>query len=295
MGLFVPGIDSVQRLGRFNCQLSTPDYFRLMNTRIVRGRAFTGEDRAGTPLVAVVSDAMARVLWPGLDPLGQCLRVGTNAAPCTAVIGVAEDAVHQSLTDDQHFMYYLPLDQTQPAGGNQIFVRVRGDVSTAAERVRSVLTAAMPGEGYVSVQPLADLVDTQRRSWQVGATMFVAFGILALLVASVGLYGVISHNVAQRSHELGVRAALGARSADILSLVVGQGLRFARRTVAGSPAGGIGWTGPCPPWMVVTPRSRSDCQLCATIAGSSSPTIHPSVRSPVNGRDQGGSGSRAHN
>src|SRR5687768_10747130 len=90
----------------------------------------------------------------------------------------------------------------------------------------------MPGQAYVTVRPLEEVVDGQRRSWKVGATMFVAFGVLALLVAAVGLYGVIGYNVAQRMHELGVRVALGAQSRDIMRLVVGQGMRFALAGVA---------------------------------------------------------------
>jgi ABC-type antimicrobial peptide transport system permease subunit len=90
----------------------------------------------------------------------------------------------------------------------------------------------MPGPAYVKVTPLEDLVSAQRRSWQLGAMMFVAFGALALVVAAVGLYGVIGYNVAQRMHELGVRIALGAQSRDIIKLVVGQGLSFAVAGVA---------------------------------------------------------------
>ena len=89
MGLFVPGIDSVGRLGRFTYQTASADYFETIGTRIVRGRSFTAADAEGAPPVVVVSEAMARVLWPKADALGQCLRVGADSMPCTTVVGVA--------------------------------------------------------------------------------------------------------------------------------------------------------------------------------------------------------------
>ena len=237
--LKVAGIDSVERLGRFNYQVTTSGYFDVMRTRILRGRAFDTRDARGTPPSVVVSESMARVLWPGKEPLGQCIQVTWNGLaglpkwPCTMVIGVAEDALYQSITDEQRLTYYLAADQLDPSWGRTLFVRMKtSNIDAEIERVRRALQAAMPGDAFVVVRPLRERVDDQRRSWRLGATLFVTFGVLALVVAGVGLYGVIAYNVMQRMHELGVRVALGAVWTDIVRLVVAQSLAMAAAGVA---------------------------------------------------------------
>ncbi|MFI5246505.1 MAG: FtsX-like permease family protein, partial [Gemmatimonadales bacterium] len=238
--LYVDGIDSVSKLGRFDSQTAGAGYFETMGTRILRGRAITAADRTGAPRVIVVSDGMASAIWPGKDALGECVRVATwrtprELAPCSTVIGIAEDAVHNPVTDEP-LRYYVPIDQYPELGARRLLLRVLGAPAAAAEGIRRALQREMPGQQYVTVRPLGELVDDQRRSWAIGATMFAGFGALALIVAAVGLYGVISYNVAQRMQELGVRVALGAQPANILGLVVGQAVRFA---LAGVGAGAL--------------------------------------------------------
>ena len=225
--LFVPGIDSAGRLGTFTWQATTPGYFRTMGTRIIRGRELLETDRAGAPGAVVVSASMANVLWPGDDALGRCFRMRVDTAPCMTVVGIAEDMVQRDLTGAQRFHYYISLDQYTRTWGNWMAVRLHGDPAREAERVRQALQRVMPGASYLTVRPLRDIVQNEQRSWRLGATMFVAFGVLALVVAAVGLYGVIGYGVTQRMHELSVRIALGAQRGDILRLIVGQSVRYA--------------------------------------------------------------------
>jgi putative ABC transport system permease protein len=220
---FVDGIPSVGDLGAFTAQSGTEDIFAAMGTKILRGRGFTAADAAGAEVV-VVSNGMANALWPGQDPIGRCLRFGSASGECTRVVGVAEDIVQTSITAAKRYQYYVPLDPTLP--GNGLVMRFRGAPQAHAEMVRQALQPLMPGMSYVTTQPLEELVTRAQRSWRLGATMFLMLSGLAVVVAAVGLYGVISYSVAQRRREMSVRAALGARSADLVRLVVGPNLRL---------------------------------------------------------------------
>ncbi|HEX5179161.1 MAG TPA: ADOP family duplicated permease [Gemmatimonadaceae bacterium] len=229
--LYVPGIDSVARLGQFELNAVSSEYFKTMGTRILAGRAIGPADRDGSPQVMVVSQAMAKMLWPGRNPIGQCVRVQADTLPCTYVVGVAEDIKVRELDNDPGLFYYLSAAQFHPDAGG-LFVRTRRPANEVQADIRTHLQRVMPGTSYVEVWPMSELVGEQSRSWRLGATMFVVFGALALLIAAIGLYSAVAYNVAQRTHELGVRAALGARMQDLTRLVVRETMQVTLLGVA---------------------------------------------------------------
>jgi putative ABC transport system permease protein len=239
--LYVQGIDTVGRLGQFNLNAVTSEYFSTVGTRLLRGRGITDQDTPNSPRAMVVSEAMGKVLWPGRDPIGQCVKINADTMPCSYVVGIAENIKDQNIGADSIFYYYVAAMQFNPRNGG-LFVRTRGDGDVFKEAIRKRLQREMPGASYITITPFTEIVGSQKRSWHLGATMFAAFGGLALVLAAIGLYSVIAYNVQQRTHELGVRVALGAQVRDVVLLVIRDGLTLA---VAGVAIGGVAalWAG----------------------------------------------------
>jgi predicted permease len=234
--LAVPGVPQLPELetGGPYVNAASPGFFATTGTRLLRGRDFTPQDVAGATRVAVVNQTMARLLWPGGDALGKCLKIGGEEAPCSSVVGVVEDARRSDLQEGPTLQYYVPVAQAPAAlSSRALFVRARGDAEELQGRVRQEVQSLEPGLPLVEVRSLQDLVAPQLQPWRMGMAVLSFFGLLALLLALVGLYGVIAHTLEKRRYELGVRIAHGAQRSDVLWLVLRQGLGIGAVGAAG--------------------------------------------------------------
>jgi putative ABC transport system permease protein len=196
----------------------TPEYFRTLRISLVRGRGFTAGDRFGAPPVAVVSETMARRLWPGADPIGQAIRQG----PVTLlVVGVAEDVATRGFGRPAEPLMYAAFAQ-QPSVETTLLVRGGG---SGLDGLRDVLRAHEARLGPAQVQAFRDQI-VAGLPQRVLAPVLGAFGVLGLLLSAVGVYGLIAYITARRTRELGIRAALGAAPAEIMRIVLAQGVRL---------------------------------------------------------------------
>jgi ABC-type antimicrobial peptide transport system permease subunit len=234
--LYFPGRDSMPRNegGPPTYLAVTPEYFAATGVPLIAGRAFTASDRDGAPPVMIVTEPTARFIWGRRDPIGECVRVSSPTAPCTTVIGVSKDVRRDKVIETTMLQYFLPMAQA-PAYARVPYTMVVGTTPENTTRVRaeimSIVRQVLPGSRPATAI-LAENLERQYRPWRIGASLFTAFGLLALLVAAIGMYSSIAYAVTQRSHELGVRMALGARAAEIGKLVIGSGLRIAGAGIA---------------------------------------------------------------
>ncbi|HEX5419457.1 MAG TPA: FtsX-like permease family protein [Gammaproteobacteria bacterium] len=217
-----------------------PRYFATVGTPILAGRDFGEQDREGSTPVAIVSRTFAERDWPGKSALGRCIDVVVDMrkmdnVKCYRVIGVAADAKYVRLDEHTRAALFLPLSQDPiPSPRRELLIRTAVPPTEVARSVRAALAELDPNLPYVDVEPLTAQLRSRLEAPRLGASLFSAFGALALVLAAIGLYGLVSYAVEQRRHEIGIRMAFGAEARNVLALVVRQGMLL---TLAGLAIG----------------------------------------------------------
>jgi predicted permease len=221
-----------------NASMVTPSYFHLIGMTLQRGRLLSELDKENAPTVAVINDAFARTYWPNDDAVGKHLKLnnarGTTMNPSwTTVVGVIADARTESLAEASVPQIYLSLYQHRPKD-LAIFLRGRLDPAATAVELREQVQLINPELPVFGAQTLNDMVSASLSERRFSMEMVGLFALTALLLAGLGIYGVISYIVSERTHEIGIRLALGAQSRNILRMVLRQGLALA---IAGAAVG----------------------------------------------------------
>jgi putative ABC transport system permease protein len=204
----------------------SPRFFSTLGIPLLRGRDFSPQDSAQAPKVIIISDSMARRFWPGQDPVGKRISRGSGEhLRWYSIIGVAGDVKHRSLVRDQDRDpdLYFPLAQ-EPDTGLVVSVRAAGDTASVISALRRELLSLDPTLPLYDIATMDQFLDDQMTEERFSTLLLGIFALLAIVLASVGIYGVMSYSVAERTHEFGIRLALGAGQRDVLKLVIGQGM-----------------------------------------------------------------------
>jgi putative ABC transport system permease protein len=199
--------------------VACPNYFKTMGIPVLKGREFTDQDSLHAPGVIVINEAMARLYWPNEDPIGRAIRLGGSDGPRLTIVGVVGDVHFLGLDQSARKQFFRPYMQ---AGWPTMTVVAR-TISTPASFTASIKKAiadVLPDRPVSGFETMENIVHDSTGSRRFPMLLLSAFSVLALVLAAVGIVGVVGHSVAQRTHEIGIRMALGAGTADVLRLMV---------------------------------------------------------------------------
>jgi len=229
-------------------QQVTPGYFRTMGIPVVRGREFTIADGNDAPLVALVNETAAKKLWPGKSPIGGTLKMLGETAPWVTVVGVVKDVRSAGYQADVPPTMYFPHAQSgksayyTPSAMNLV-IKASGDPRTLAGPVRAIVKQLSPTTPVSEVRTMEDVVAASVASRRFSTELLAGFAALALVLAGIGIYGVIAYDVSQRTYEIGLRMALGAQSGQVAGMMLGRGVRMVALGLVLGVAGSLAVTG----------------------------------------------------